>query len=222
MKAYIYARVSPTRRIEDEKTGLAYSIAQQLEKCRKQAEVDNVEIVKEFYDEYVSGKAQEYMKSFQQMLNLILKEKNPDNIDKIYVLRVDRFGRNMREMLNAEKELRDRNVFIKFVEQGFDTSNNFGRMIMGILASIAEWQREEIITKTRIGREIAFKNNPEKFGRPRIKINWSEVKKMLEMKTQNGEYVYSWSKIARLMNVSPSTLIRRYKEEVGELPVRRR
>jgi len=220
MSIVIYARVSPTKRKKGDE--LALSIEKQLDKCRKQAEVDNETIFKEYYDEYISGKAIEYMKSFQQMLHDAKSGLFKENqVNKIYVLRVDRFGRNFAQMVKAYYDLRNCGVDIKFVEQGFDTSDKFGRMIMGIMASVAEWQRETIIENTKIGWDIAYKNHPERFGRPKKEIDWKKVEMFLNVKKEDGSFAYSWNDIARALNIAVSTLLRRYRKEVGKVPLRK-
>ena len=214
MQIAIYARVSPTKKKQGDE--LAYSIEQQLTKCRKQAEIDNIEIFREYYDEYTSGKAQEYMKQF----NLMIEHAKQNKFSKIYCLRVDRFGRNLQQMINTQKELQQLNIDIKFIEQSLDTSTTFGRMIMGIMASVAEWQRETIIVNTKIGRDIALQKYPEKFGRPKANINWNIVKRLVSAKDDKG-MLFSWTYIANQVGVTTATLIRRYRKEYGELPKRR-
>lgn len=214
MKIAIYCRVSPTRKEQKEFT--AKSIKDQLEICRNHANIDKHQIYKEYIDQYVSGKAQEYMLSFQQMV----KDAKDNKFEKIYCRRVDRFGRNLQQMVNTQKELQILNIHLKFVEQGLDTSETFGRMVMGIMASISEWQRETILENTKIGREIAYEKNPEKFGAPKKDIDWNLVNKHLELKDKDNKFAYSWSKISRLVEVTPATLLRRYRKEIGNIPIR--
>lgn len=209
----IYARVSPTRKENDE--FVAVSIKKQLEVCRNAARGEK--IFAEYADQYVSGKAQEYMTEFNRMV----EDAKKGCFDRIFCARVDRFGRNLQQMLNTQKELQAIGVHIKFVEQGVDTGNQFGRMVMGIMASIAEWQREVILTNTRLGREIAKQKHPEKFGRPQKKIDWEIVEPLLVAKTENGEYRHSWRKIAKKLGITAGTLIRRYKKKYGSMPMRR-
>jgi len=225
-KAYTYARNSPTKKKKSEENdkdiSLVYSIAEQIKKTRGLASIDNVEIIKEFFDEYKSGKSLEYMKDFSSMLDLLLNKNNPDNINIIYCWRVDRFGRNQKDMLDAVKRLTEKEIYIKFVDGGFDTFSSIGRMLMGILSSFAEWQREEIVTNTSIGREREHLLHPEKFGRPKKEIDWKKVSNFLNVKDKEiDKYSYSWSEIARTLKISPATLIRRYRNEVGQLPMRK-
>ena len=214
MKVAIYCRVSPTKKEKDE--FIAKSITDQITICKKQAEVDGYEVYKEYVDQYKSGSAQKYMLSFQDMI----KDAKDKKFQKIYCRRVDRFGRNLSQLIITQKELQEIDIHIKFVEQGIDTSKTFGRMIMGVMASVAEWQRETILTNTRIGREIAYKKNPEKFGRPRKDIDWNKVSALLKHK-EGDIYTWSWSRIAKDLRVTTATLLRRYRKDVGEVVARR-
>jgi|TARA_R100000049_G_C1932184_1_gene76051 site-specific DNA recombinase len=223
MAIVTYSRVSPTKKRSVVVHGneIAFSIHNQQERCRKQSIADSETIFKEYVDEYISGKAQEYMKDFN---NLITDVKSgllqQHHVTKVYCLRVDRFGRNAQEMLTAEKILKDYNIHIKFVEQGFDTSTSMGKLIMTVLSGFAEWQREKIITDTKSGREFAYQNNPEKFGRPVTEIDWDRVQKLLAMKDNDGKSM-TWTAIARIISISTATLIKHYRLKYGDLPKRR-
>ena len=185
-RGYSYARNSPTKKKKsidiDSDISNVYSIAEQIKKTRMMSQMDNVALIKEFKDEYISGKTNIYMTNFNEMINSIIEKNNIDNIDIIYCWRVDRFGRNQTEMLNTIKKLIDKNIFVKFVDGGFSTNSTMGRMLMGILSSFSEWQREEIVINTTIGREKEYLLHPEKFGRPKVKIDWEIVKKQLRLK----------------------------------------
>ena len=230
VNGFIYARVSPTTKSyrHDNYTNkrMAASIASQLEYCRAEAKKDNITIISEFKDEYISGKAQEYMIAFQNMMELAKNKLNSG--DKIYVARVDRFGRNVEEMLAAMKKLKDMGISVKFVQLGMETippndapfANAINKILIVFLSAFAEMQREDILIKTRIGRDIAYQNNPDKFGRPKAKIDWKVVKSLLASQ-ENGKYLHSWSEIARQIGVSTNTLIGRYRKEFGDLPMRR-
>ena len=201
----IYARVSPTRKIQlkDEKTNedIAYSLVKQLDKCRKYASANDDVIVKEYSDEYKSGKSIKYMDSFREMLSDAASKK----FEKIYCARIDRFGRNLQDAVNSESKLRDLGVSIQFTEQGVNTSDRFGRMIFGILMSVAEWQRETIIENTSIGRDIA-RSEGVKFGRKPKEIDLETIKAL-------NAQGFSLRKIASKLNVSPQTIKSRMNNE---------
>src|SRR6476646_10444607 len=58
--------------------------------------------------------------------------------DAIVVVGIDRLGRNAAEVMTTIRELRDREVVLRSLREGIDTSNATGRMVAGVLASLAE------------------------------------------------------------------------------------
>ena len=62
--------------------------------------------------------------------------------DTLIVWRLDRLGRNMRSIVNTLHELTQRGVTVRSLHDGVDTSTSTGRMVAGILMSIAEYERE--------------------------------------------------------------------------------
>jgi Resolvase, N terminal domain len=59
--------------------------------------------------------------------------------DAIVVVGIDRLGRNAAEVMTTIRELRDRDIVLKSLREGIDTSNATGRMVAGVLASWPSW-----------------------------------------------------------------------------------
>ena len=74
------------------------------------------------------------------------------------VWRLDRLGRNMRSIVNTFHELTERKVTVKSLHDGVDTSTSTGRMVAGILMSIAEYERELVRERTALKLEHARKS----------------------------------------------------------------
>ena len=62
--------------------------------------------------------------------------------DTVIVTGIDRLGRDAAEVMTTVKELWDRGINICSLREGIDTSNATGRMIAGVLASLAELELE--------------------------------------------------------------------------------
>src|SRR6202790_3224638 len=62
--------------------------------------------------------------------------------DAIVVVGIDRLGRNAAEVMATIRELRDREIVLRSLREGIDTSNATGRMVAGVLASLAELELE--------------------------------------------------------------------------------
>ena len=92
--------------------------------------------------------------------------------DTVVVWKLDRLGRNMLHILQTVKELTDRGVTLVSVTDGIDSSTPAGRMMIGVLGSLAEYERELTKERTALKRESS-RANGTKFGRPR-KVGGSE------------------------------------------------
>ena len=86
--------------------------------------------------------------------------------DTVVVWKLDRLGRNLAHILATVKELTDRGVTLVSVTDGIDSSTAAGRMMIGVLGSLAEYERELIKERTALKR-AASRANGTKFGRPR-------------------------------------------------------
>ena len=62
--------------------------------------------------------------------------------DTIVVVGIDRLGRNAAEVMLTVRDLAERGITLRSLREGIDTSNATGRMIAGVLASLAELELE--------------------------------------------------------------------------------
>jgi DNA invertase Pin-like site-specific DNA recombinase len=67
------------------------------------------------------------------------------------VYRYDRFARSLPQLVNALDEFRALGIDFVSLHEGVDTSTPNGRLIFGIFASIAEFERELIRDRVRSG-----------------------------------------------------------------------
>ncbi len=85
--------------------------------------------------------------------------------DTIVVWRIDRLGRSMLDVLSTVKMLRERGVQIRSISDGIDPATTSGRLMLGMLASLAEYERELIVERVNAGIAVA-RDNGTRFGRP--------------------------------------------------------
>ncbi|MEJ1815942.1 recombinase family protein [Clavibacter michiganensis] len=85
--------------------------------------------------------------------------------DTIVVWRIDRLGRSMLDVLSTVKLLRERGVQIRSISDGIDPATTSGRLMLGMLASLAEYERELIVERVNAGIAVA-RGNGTRFGRP--------------------------------------------------------
>jgi DNA invertase Pin-like site-specific DNA recombinase len=87
--------------------------------------------------------------------------------DTVVVWRIDRLGRSLIDVLNTVTLLRERGVKIRSISDGIDPETSSGRMMLGMLATLAEYEREFITERVNAGIAAA-KQNGTRFGRPPV------------------------------------------------------
>lgn len=74
-------------------------------------------------------------------------------IDVLLVYRVDRFSRNLRDMVMLLDELDSAGVVFRSATEPFDTSTPMGRMLVQMLGMFAQFERDTIIDRVIAGME---------------------------------------------------------------------
>ena len=85
--------------------------------------------------------------------------------DTVVVWRVDRLGRSLIDVLNTVNLLREREVNLRSVTDAIDPSTTAGRMMLNMLATLAEYERELIVERVNAGIATA-RDRGTRFGRP--------------------------------------------------------
>ena len=105
----------------------------------------------EIYTEQVSGR-----KTDREELNKALEKLETGDTFLIY--RIDRLSRSVRQLINLEADLRERNINLKIIHENIDTSTAMGRLIFNILATFAEMESENVSLRTKSALQQAKKN----------------------------------------------------------------
>lgn len=84
--------------------------------------------------------------------------------DVIICTKMDRMGRNTADMIHIVDACYKKGVAIRFLENGLSTEGTMGKMVIQILAAVAEAERERILERTNEGR-VAAMSSGVKFGR---------------------------------------------------------
>lgn len=85
--------------------------------------------------------------------------------DTVVVWRIDRLGRSLIDVLNTVSLLCDRGVSVRSVSDGIDPATPTGRLMLNMLATLAEYERELILERVNAGIAAA-KQKGTRFGRP--------------------------------------------------------
>lgn len=110
-----------------------------------------MEIVGEYSDEGYSGKNIKGRQEFMRMLNDI--EDGKDGVDFVLVFKLSRLGRNAADVLSSLQLMQDYGVNLICVEDGIDSSKEADKLLISIIAAVAEMERENIRVQTMAGRE---------------------------------------------------------------------
>jgi len=150
-----------------------------------------------FEDTGVSGKTSAKQRpQFKALLDKIRDG------EKIVVSKLDRLGRDAIDVLQTVKELSDRNIKIIVHQLGStDLSSSAGKMLLTMLAAVAEMERDLLIERTQSGLQRAISEGKQ-LGRP-TKTSSSERETIIE-RLKAGESV---SQLARDFNISRGTII---------------
>ncbi len=121
--------------------------------------------------------------------------------DVLMVTRLDRLARSTRDLLNILHSLSERQVgFKSLVDTWADTTTPHGRLMVTVLAGLAEFERELIRARTGEGRKRAM-DRGVRFGRP-PKLSSFQKQEALE-RLQRGEVQ---ADVARSYGVSQATI----------------
>ena len=75
--------------------------------------------------------------------------------DTVVVWKLDRIGRSMKDLIAVVGEFQSRGVNFVSLKENIDTGSATGKLIFGIFASLAEFERDIISERTRAGLEAA-------------------------------------------------------------------
>lgn len=193
-----YTRVSTLTQVE------GHSLDYQKETLTKFCDMNQIELVKTYSDEGVSGV--KFREEFEKAMKRVLEDKEISGIVFYSVFRFGRSTEDIKENLNRIKQAGKRFLSTK---ENIDLNTSQGRFMFNVLSDVAEFERELIIERMKAGRDYAKIHGTKKgegFGRHKKVIDWSKVKDL----RATG---LSWTKTAKMIGMSTPSLIERAKRE---------
>lgn len=186
-RAAIYARVSTVDRGQDAET--------QLHQLREFATRRGFAIAEEFVDR--AGGTRSDRERFRRLMEAVRRRQ----IDVVLVWRYDRFARSMRELVNALAEFESLGIDFISCNEGADTTTPQGRLLFGIMASLAEFERSLIGERVKAGMQRA-KAQGKHTGRPALPS--AKRRQIEELHRANPRR--SLRSIAKEVRVAPETV----------------
>jgi len=161
IRAALYARISTLNHGQDPEV--------QLRELRDYCQRRGFTITNEYVDKGISGSREK-----RPALDRLLADCRKRIVDAVVVYRYDRFARSLRQLVNSLEEFRALDIEFISIHEGVDTSTPNGRLIFGIFASIAEFERELIRDRVRSGLAAA-KAKGRRLGRPRVGVDVARI-----------------------------------------------
>lgn len=121
------------------------------------------------------------------------------------VWRIDRLGRSLIDVLNMANQLRDGGVKIQSVSDGIDPETSSGRLMLAMLATLAEYERELITERVNAGI-ASDRERGTTFGRP--PMDPEVIVRKLAIATDERAKGRTAEEAARLVGWSRATLYR--------------
>jgi len=196
MKVALYARVSKADESQDPEN--------QLMRLREYAKQHEWEILREYSDRASGADAS------RPELDRMMADARAHRFSLVLVVKVDRLARSVSNLYSLLSELDEFGVKFHCTDQNISTESATGKLLLSVLAGIAEFERELISDRTKAGLARA-KAKGSQLGRPAMAVDMSRIR---ELRAQGVGY----RKIAEAIGVSHQTVRNRLRKEGVKAP----
>jgi DNA invertase Pin-like site-specific DNA recombinase len=193
IRAALYARVSTNDQ----------TCENQLLELRRYCEARGWQAT-EYVDTGVSG-----AKDRRPALDQLMADARQRRLDVVVCWKLDRFGRNLAHLVNAIAELAAAGVAFASMGEGIDTGSPTGRLLLGVLGSFAEFERERIRERINAGLARARRQG-QRLGRRRERVSARDIERVAGLSVREA---------AKVLGI-PATRIHRERARVFQNPSR--
>lgn len=200
MRVAIYVRVSTQEQAKE-----GYSIKAQIERLKAYAVSQSWKVVETYIDDGESAKDMN-----RTDLKRMLKDMEQDIFDVVLVYKLDRLTRSVLDLYKLLETFENHNVKFKSATEVYDTTNAMGRLFITLTGALAQFERENIAERVKMGMEQKAKEGKwvlnmapfgyDLLGKDELGINEAEskvVKEIFELYTTGR---YGMSKVAKILN----------------------
>ncbi|HHX61167.1 MAG TPA: recombinase family protein, partial [Epulopiscium sp.] len=152
----IYARVSTQEQAEK-----GFSIDEQISNIKTECSKLGKEVVAVYVDRGISGSS--IKKRFE--LQQLLKDAEGKAFDEVITWKTNRLARNHLDLLKIVDHLQKHNITFSSLTEPFETNTNHGKLMMNLLASVAEFERDTIRDNVKMGMKGRAKQGKFNGGR---------------------------------------------------------
>jgi len=127
--------------------------------------------------------------------------------DTVIVWRLDRLGRSIQHLIQTVKNLQERNIGFKSLQENIDTTTSGGKLIFHIFGALAEFERDLIRERTVAGLKAA-RARGHCGGRPRL-LTEQQIQRAKELYQEGNSTVTEICKIYKISSKSFYNYIRK-------------
>ena len=122
--------------------------------------------------------------------------------DVLVVTKLDRLARSVADTVDIQKRLEEKKAGLKILDMQIDTTTSTGKLQFNLFAAIAQFEREVMLERQRVGIEKAKTEGKYKGRKPLSTKKKDEIKQLLADKTMTK------SAIAEKVKVGIATVYR--------------
>ena len=121
--------------------------------------------------------------------------------DIIVIWRLDRLGRSLKDLIQIAEKLKEREIGLKSLQEGIDTTTTTGQLMFNLCAVLADFERNLIRERSKAGLDAA-RSRGRLGGRPK---SLNRDRQQLVVKLYNDRE-HSIAQICQMMSISKPTL----------------
>jgi len=103
--------------------------------------------------------------------------------DVLIVTKLDRLARSMANLVAIMDRLRAKGAGLRVLAAGIDTTSSTGKLVINLLGSIAEWEREMMLERQREGIAKAKSDGKYRGRKPTAMAQAADVRRLREQGT---------------------------------------
>ena len=151
--------------------------------------------------------------SGKDILHLKQTLENLQQGDTLIVTKMDRIARNVKQGIELIDELSNNGIIFYVLNMGRFDSSPTSKLLRNLLLSVAEWEREMILERQKVGIEIA-KANGKYSNKPRqYTTNHKGMSHALELLADRANNKMTVKDICDICKVTRSSLYEKAKEQ---------
>src|ERR1017187_3547331 len=149
MKTIGYIRVSTEKQAD-----FGVSLEAQTAKVQAMAVVRGAELAEVIIDAGESAKSLN-RPGMARLLSMV----DAGEVDTVIISKLDRLTRSVKDLAELLERFTRRGVSLVSVADSLDTHSAAGRLVLNIMVSVSQWEREAISERTRDVMQHKIKNN---------------------------------------------------------------